>query len=81
MAHVYDSLYDGIGVPWLSGCVPSWDAARLFLMNIQFIIALAVGLCACLYIIIRIIANLKKSDADAKCGGCSIKKDSLQSDR
>ena len=81
MAHVYDYLYDSIGVNWLPGCVPGWDAIRILLMNIQLIIALAVGLCACLYVLRIVAANFKKSDVDAKCGGCSAKQSSRQSDK
>ena len=51
------------------------------MMDIEIIIALAVGLCACLYMLRTVAANFKKSDVDPKCGGCSVKKDSLQSDK
>ena len=81
MAHVYDSLHDRPGVSWLPGRVPGWDVARLPLMDIQLIIALAVGLCACLYVLRIVAANFKKSDVDAKCEGCSAKQSSRQSDK
>ena len=81
MAHVYDYLHDSIGIFGIPFCIPGWDTAGLFLMNIQLSIALAVGLCACLYIIKRIITNFSKSNADAKCDGCNTKKDNIQFDR
>ena len=81
MAHVYDYLYDGIGVYWLPYCIPGRDADRLLVMDIQLIIALAVGLCACLYMLRTVTANFKKSDVDTKCGDCGAKKDSLKTDR
>ena len=50
-------------------------------MDIQLIIALAVGFCAYLYVLRIVAANFKKSDVDAKCGGCSTKQSSRQSDK
>ena len=81
MAHVYDYLHDSIGIFGIPFCIPGWDTAGLFLMNIQLSIALAVGLCACLYMLRIVAANFKKSDVDAKCGGCSAKQSSRQSDK
>ena len=81
MAYVYDYLHDSASIFGIPFSISGWDAAWLFLMNIQLIIALAVGLCACLYMIKRIFANINKSNADAKCGGCNVKKDNQQFDR
>ena len=81
MAPSYDSVYDGISLYGISSSIPGWIDVGVYLMDIQLIIALAVGLCACLYMLRMVAANFKKSDVDAKCGGCSVKEDSHQSDR
>ena len=81
MAPYYDSVYDGISLYGISSSVSGWIDVGVCLMDIQLIIDLAVGLCACLYMLKTVAANFKKSDVDPKCGECSVKKDSLQSDK
>ena len=81
MAPDYDSVFGGVSLYGISSSISGWIDVGVCLMDIQLIIALAVGLCACLYMLRTVSANFKKSDVNPKCGECSAKKDSLQSDK
>ena len=81
MAHVYDILHDGIGIFGIPFCVPGWVDARLLIMDIQLIIVLAVGFCACLYLGRIILTNLDTTSQNSPCKKCSEKKGSRQANR
>ena len=51
------------------------------MMDIQLIIVLAVGLCACMYLGRRILKYLYTTSQNSPCEQCGEKKGSLQSDR
>jgi len=50
-------------------------------MDIQLIIALAAGFCACLYLVRRIVTNLDATSQNFPCKKCSEKKSSRQTNR
>ena len=81
MAHVYDSLHDSIGVSGIPGCVPGGDAIGVFLMDIQLILSLLLGFCACLYMIRKIIEKFHISDQKPQCEECSLVEETAPIDK
>ena len=71
MAYIYDHIHDGIGVSGVPNRISGWDALGLFLMDIQLILCLALGLCACLYMVKKVGTQFQKSDQNPTCGGCN----------
>ena len=72
MAHIYDYIYDSIGVPRFIDGLPGWIVIGLFLMDIQFILAIIVGLCACMYVLKKISRQFYRSDATPACEECKV---------
>ena len=50
-------------------------------MDIQLIISLLLGVCACLYIYSGIVRKFKKSDQNLQCGECNVEEDTVQTDK
>ena len=72
MAHLYDYLHDGTRLHWLSRCLPSWVVSGLFLMDIQLILSIIIGLGACFYILKKISRQFHQPDKDPLCEECDI---------
>ena len=81
MAHVYDYLHDSTCVSGLPYCIPIWYAAWLLMMDIQLIIVLAVGICACMFMLREIVSKFKKSSQNTPCGVCRGKEGTIPSDK
>jgi len=50
-------------------------------MDIQFLLSLLLGVCACLYIYKGIVAKFQKSDQNIKCGECNVEEETVQTDK
>ena len=81
MAHLYDHLHDNAGVSGLPDRISRRNAPGLFLMDIQIILSLILGLCACLYIVRRISEKFKQSDINPQCGECNVEESTIQTDK
>ena len=81
MAHIYDSLHDCIGVSGIPGCVPGGDAIGVFLMDIQLILSLLLGFCACLYMIRKIIGKFHIYGQKPQCGECNLVEEKVPIDK
>ena len=81
MANLYDNLHDNAGVSRLPDRISRRNAPGLFLMDIQLILSLILGLCACLYIGLGIREKFQQSDNNPQCGECNAEENIIQTDK
>ena len=81
MANLYDNLHDNTGVYGFPSCLPGRETTWLFLMDIQLILSLVIGLCASWYILKKIKEKFQKVDQNPKCGPCSSDEKAIQSNK
>ena len=72
MASHHDSLYDGACLYWLTAGLSGWTDVRFYLMDIQLIIALLLGLIAFIYIGKQMIKQFTQTKKDPKCDNCPV---------
>ena len=70
MAYIHDHLHDSTGLFRLPSGLPRWNAFGLFLMDIQIILAIIIGLGACLYVLKKFSKQFYNTDAEPICEGC-----------
>ena len=81
MANLYDSIYDCFGIFRFSNRLPGRASPRLFLMDIQFFISIALVFFAFLYMLRRLVTRINKTDLKPQCDDCNVKQDTIQVDK
>ena len=67
-----DGLHELIGLFWSIICLSGWSAFRIFIMDIQFIILVIIGIAAALYTLNKFRKQFDTSDESAKCSKCPV---------
>ena len=70
VAHDNDGLYEFIGLFWSITCLSGWSVFRLYIMDMQFIILVIIGMAASLYTLNKFRKQFDTSDESAKCSKC-----------
>ena len=77
MAHVYDSIYDGISLYGISSSISGWIDVGVCLMDIQLLPAIVIGVIALLYLVNRIKKQFNQIEKDPKCEDCPVPNEQL----
>ena len=70
MAFSNDSLHELIGLFWSIIGLSGWPVFRIYVMEIQFIILVIIGMVAVLYTLRQFKKQFNSSDESAKCSKC-----------
>ena len=81
MAHVYDSLYDGISLYGISSSISGWIDVGVFLMDIQFLAVIIIGVIALFYLCNKIKRQFSQIEKDPKCDDCPVQAEQLINDK
>ena len=72
MAHVYDPLYDGISLYGISSSISEWIDVGVFLMDIQLLTVIIIGVIALFYLCNKIKSQFSQIEKDPKCEDCPV---------
>ena len=72
MAHIYDSLYDGISLYGFSSSISGWIDVGVCLMDIQLLVAIIIGAIALFYLYNKIKRQFSQIEKDPKCDDCPV---------
>ena len=70
MAHSNDGLHELVGLFWSIICLSGWSVFRIYLMEIQFVILVIIGIGSVLYALRQFKKQFNSSDESAKCSKC-----------
>ena len=70
VAHSNDGLHELIGLFWSIICLSGWSVFRIYVMEIQFIILVIIGMLAALYTFRQFKKQFNSSDESVKCSKC-----------
>ena len=70
MAHNNDALHELFGLFWSTAYLSGRSVFRIFIMDIQFIILVIIGIVAVLYTLNIFRKQFDSSDESAKCSKC-----------
>ena len=80
MANIYDSIYDCSGIFRFSNRLQRRAPPRLFLMDIQLVISIALVFFAFAYMLRSIIIRINNTDLKPQCDECNMKQNTIQAE-
>jgi len=77
MAHDYDCVYDRISLYGISTGLSGWIDVGVYIMDIQLISAIVIGVIALLYLYKTIKKQFTHIEKDSKCEDCPLPDEQL----
>ena len=80
VAPYYDSVYDGISLYGISSSISGWIDVGVFLMDIQLLAVIIIGVIALFYLCNKIKRQFSQIEKDPKCEDCPVPDEQLIND-
>ena len=81
MASHYDYVYDGACICRVTAGLSGWIDVGVYLMDIQFLLAIVIGAIALLYLWNKIKRQFNQIEKDPKCEDCPVPDEQLINDK